>query len=40
MVHELRIRFKVHPQAAFVADAVRSVEENVRSIMALIEGEA
>ena len=40
MVDDLRIRFLVHPQAAFIADAVRSVDENVRSIMALIEGEA
>jgi predicted kinase len=39
MVDELRIHFQVHPQAAFIADAVRSVEENVRSIIALIEGE-
>lgn len=38
MVDELRIRFQVHPQVVFVADAVRSVDENVRSIMALIEG--
>jgi len=36
MVDQLRIRFRVHPQAAFVADAVRSVDENVRSILALI----
>jgi predicted kinase len=36
MVDELRIRFQVHPEAAFVADAVRSVDENVRSIMTLI----
>ena len=40
MVDDLRIRFLAHPQAAFIADAVRSVDENVRSIMALIEGEA
>ena len=40
VVDELRIRFEVHPRAAFIADAVRSVDDNVRSIMALIEGEA
>jgi hypothetical protein len=39
-VDDLRIRFEVHPQAVFVADAVRPVDENVRSIMALIEGAA
>jgi predicted kinase len=39
-VDELRIRFHVHPQAAFVADAMRSVDENVRSIVALIRGDA
>jgi predicted kinase len=36
MVDELRIRFYVHPQAVFVADAIRSVDDNVRSIMTLI----
>jgi predicted kinase len=40
VVDDLRIRFQVHPQADFVADAVRSVAENVRSSMALIEGAA
>jgi predicted kinase len=40
MVDELRIRFQAHPKAAFIADAVRSVDENVRSIIALIEREA
>jgi predicted kinase len=39
MVDELRVRFEVHPQAAFVADAVRPVDENVRLITALIAGE-
>jgi len=40
MVEELRRRFHVHPQAAFIADAIRPVDENVRSIVALIRGEA
>jgi hypothetical protein len=35
-VDELRTRFEVHPQALFVADAVRSVDENVHSIMTLL----
>jgi predicted kinase len=36
MVDELRTRFEVHPQALFVADALRSVDENVHSIMTLL----
>jgi predicted kinase len=40
MVDDLRIRFQVHPQAAFIADAVRPVDENVSSILALIRGMA
>jgi predicted kinase len=36
IVNELRIRFQIHPQASFVADAVRPVDENVRSIVALM----
>jgi hypothetical protein len=40
MVDGLRIRFQAHPQAAFIADAVRSVDENVRSIMVLLGGGA
>jgi predicted kinase len=36
IVNELRIGFQIHPQAAFVADAVRPVDENVRSIVALM----
>jgi len=39
MVDEMRTRFQVHPQAAFIADAVRTVDENVRSILALMDGE-
>jgi predicted kinase len=39
MVDKSRIRFQVHPQAAFVADAIRPVDENVRLIAALIAGE-
>jgi hypothetical protein len=38
MVDELRVRFQVHPQAVFVADAVRPVEENVNLIKGLIAG--
>jgi hypothetical protein len=38
-VDEMRTRFRVHPQAAFIADAVRTVDENVRSILALMDGE-
>jgi predicted kinase len=33
-----RSDFRPHPQALFVADSVRSVQENVDSILALIEG--
>jgi predicted kinase len=40
MVDALRLRFQVHPQAVFVADAVRAVEENVNLIRVLIAGEA
>ena len=40
MVDELRTRFRVHPQAAFIADAVRTVDENVLSIVSLIGGAA
>jgi predicted kinase len=39
MVDELRMRFQIHPQASFVADAVRPVDENVHSIVALIRSE-
>jgi predicted kinase len=39
-VDELRLWFHPHPQAAFIADAIRSVDENVESILALIRGEA
>jgi predicted kinase len=40
MVDELRVEFHPHPQAAFIADATRSVDENVDSILALIRSEA
>ena len=39
MVDALRAPFRPHPQAAFLADAIRSVDENVESILALIRGE-
>jgi predicted kinase len=39
MVQESQRYFHVHPQAAFVADALRPVDENVRSIVALIRGQ-
>jgi predicted kinase len=37
-VEDSRTRFLPDPRAAFVADATRSVEENVRSIVALVRG--
>jgi predicted kinase len=40
MVDELRVQFRPHPQAALIADATRSVEENVDCILALIRSEA
>jgi predicted kinase len=40
MVDELRVQFHRHPQAAFIADAIRSVDENVESILNLIRGGA
>jgi predicted kinase len=39
MVEQLRMRFQVDPQAAFIADAIRPVDENVRSIVGLIRGQ-
>ncbi len=36
MVDELRAQFHPHPQATFVADATRTVDENVNSILGLI----
>lgn len=40
MVDELRVQFHPHPQAAFIADVTRSVDENVDSILTLIRSEA
>jgi hypothetical protein len=40
MVDQLRVHFHPHPQAAFIADASRSMDENVESILNLIRGGA
>jgi len=40
MVDELRVQFHPHPQAACIADAIRSVDENVESVLNLIRGGA